>query len=82
MKAKLCTGVIAGLCMVILIPGAAGGMAAGSSAGTVRATKDFSVSLTVEDALGVSLDGRISSDRAIRIGDPAAGLVSYVILDG
>ncbi|MBI5871136.1 MAG: hypothetical protein HZB44_09360 [Actinobacteria bacterium] len=55
---------------------------AGSPAGATRDTNSFTVGLTVEDALGVSLDGESSCDSAIRIGDPATGVVSYVILDG
>lgn len=96
MKTKTCAGVVVGFSLLLMMPGIDGGMSAGSpaqaagspvvaaesQAGSPRAKGNFSVGLTVEDALGVSLDGETSSDSAIRIGDPAAGVVSYVILDG
>lgn len=65
------------------MPGYSGVLAAGAGDGAWEENGHFSVKLEVRGSLGVSLDGKVSSEtKAIRIGDPDTGMVSYVILDG
>lgn len=47
------------------------------------ASHTFSVTLEVNNSLGVTLDGKPSTDlRVLKVGDPALGRVTYVMLDG
>jgi len=57
-------------------------MASNSGNDSPKAAGEFYIDLEVRSSLGVNLDGKASSNAdAIRIGDPASGMVSYVILD-
>lgn len=77
------SGLVAVFSFLLLIAGTDGVMASNSGGDVPETTDNFSVKLEVRSSLGVSVDGVVSSDaKAIRIGDPATGMVSYVILDG
>jgi hypothetical protein len=66
-------------CLFMLMFGTAAAIASNPQAKQAS----FSVSLEVSDSLGVSLDGEtIGNPNIIRVGDPAAGMVTYVVLDG
>ena len=69
--------------LMMLIPGGHGAMALNSGGTVPGDASSITVKLVVYSSLGVSLDGKESSNaKAIRIGDPATGTVSYVVLDG
>lgn len=60
-----------------------GSVQANPTPGVSSVSNSFTVTLVVYNSLGVTLDGKPSTDlKVIKDGDPALGRVTYVMLDG
>jgi hypothetical protein len=67
----------------LLITGTNGALASPARNSTAGTSATITVKLEVRSSLGVSLKGEPSlANRVIKVGDPASGMVTYVVLDG
>jgi len=69
--------------IVVMLFSGTGSVHANPATNVNSASHTFSVTLEVNNSLGVTLDGKPSTDlRVLKVGDPALGRVTYVMLDG